>query len=304
MASVAVNGRRLAVAAVAMVAALAAASPAEAQFLDRDSPIFRGVTGQNRDVRFLADVGGRVGDLTIDWDARCRNGTRFAPQTTVFDAPPEGAGREVVEGVGRYRIAERGGRIARVTVVIAGRRSGPAGDFVAQSWTGTLRVRAEMRRYGRLTDRCTLRTRWRARAEGFGAGTWDMVPDTPPEGSPGPWRHEPATATTAAAGTRDAVSVVSQSAEGGRWYGSFRAPALNRLEPGRTYMPSRDVEGAASMSVTTTVPNECELEQSFTIERIAFDRLKRLASLRVSFVQSCGEGRSRWRGVIDWTAAR
>lgn len=301
---------------VAMAVAFASAAIPSVAAAQLPSPTsFRGVTTQGRDILFALQESGRVGTVQADWDARCRNGTRFEPQSTQFEPPavPEGAvgpvDQTLIEGVGRYRVAERGGRIARVTVVIAGKRRGPVGNPAAQEWNGTLRVRAVMHRHGRLVDRCTLRTRWRARGDGFGAGTWDMVPDTPPAEAIGPWRHEPPRNPMRARGTRDAVTVESGTVgpEGSEqspfWTASFSAPALNRLEPGRTYTVRDDVTGGARMSVQTDVPAECDTDVSFTIERIAFDRLKRLRSLRVSFVERCDDGRSTWRGVIDWRAS-
>jgi hypothetical protein len=292
---------RAAVAAAALLAVLGAPAAAHAQ-LDGTTSSARGVTSQKRDVTFTVDSGGRVGDLVVEWDARCRNGTRFAPQTTTFDAPPEGAGRTIITGTGRYRVPERGGRIARVTAVISGRRSGPADNVAAQAWSGTLRIRAVMRRHGRLTDVCTLRTRWRARPQGFGAGTWEVRPDVPRPDGPPFYRRDPLPDTMAASGTRDAVTVESRSREAGSWSASFRAPALNRLEQGRTYTPTPGVSGGADMNVDDPSSTSCS-DTSFTVQSIAFDELKRLVALRVSYVRDCGEGSGIWRGTIDWRAS-
>ena len=284
---------------VMLGAALAFPAAAAAQLETAVS--VRGVTGQKRDLTFTADAAGRTGDLVVEWDARCRNGTRFAPQTTTFDAPPEGSGSEVIAGVGRYRVPERGGRIARITAVIDGRRSGPASDTARQLWSGTLRIRAVMRRHGRLTDVCTLRTRWRAGPQGFGAGTWEVRADSPGPESPPFHRRDPAGWIMSASGTRDAVSVSSRATDSEFWSASFRAPALNRLEPGRTYTES-EVSGGADVSIDDAAGSGCS-DVSFTIESIAFDELKRLAALRVAYVRDCGSGSGGlWRGLIDWRA--
>ena len=289
--------------AVVVVLGAALAFPAAAVAQLEGGTSVRGVTGQKRDITFTADVDGRTGDLVVEWDARCRNGTRFAPQTTTFEAPPQGAGRRVIAGTGRYRVPERGGRIARVTALIDGRRTGSSADPARQIWSGTLRIRAVMRRHGRLTDVCTLRTRWRAGPQGFGAGTWEVRADAPRPGSPPFHRRDPAGWTMSASGTRDAVSLSSRATDSQSWSASFRAPTLNRLEPGRTYTPS-EVSGGADMSVDDAAGSGCS-DVSFTVESIAFDELKRLAALRVAYVRDCGSGfGGLWRGVVDWRATR
>jgi hypothetical protein len=287
-----------------LLALLALPATAEAQLQD---PTFRGVTGQGRDVTFALTDSGAPGSLVVEWDARCRHGTRFAVQETAFFSRVENPPPGIVDGVGRYRVAERRGRIARVTAVIRGRATGDPARPQTQRWSGTLRVRATMRRHGRLEDRCSLRTRWRAGPEGIGFGAWEMTGEVAGEAQPRLWRRDSGSAVVAARGTRDEVSVEADDPVDAAWTATFTAPALNRLEPGRTYTTGfEELPGAARMYVSGPSGSSCSSSSgSFTVELIAFDALKRLSALRVRFELRCSsyDTPRTVRGLIDWRAA-
>lgn len=296
-------GARAALSAL-LLSLLTLPTTAEAQLQD---PSFRGVTGQGRDVTFALTDSGAPGSLVVEWDARCRRGTRFAVQETAFFSRVENPPPGIVDGVGRYRVAERRGRIARVTAVIRGRATGDPARPETQRWSGTLRIRATMRRHGRLEDRCSLSTRWRAGPEGIGFGVWEMSGEVPGEPQPRAWRRDSGSATVAARGTRDEVSVEADDPVYAPWTARFTAPALNRLEPGRTYTTGfEELPGAARMSVSGPSEWSCSSNSgSFTVELIGLDELKRLSALRVRFELRCSsyDPPRTVRGMIDWRAS-
>ena len=290
-------------AALPLLVVAAAPAPAAGQELSVGDVRYRGVTAQGSEILFATESGERIGNIAVAWRPRCRNGTRFARQETTFVAPPSGGGATRIAGTGRYRVAERGGRIGLVSTVITGRRRGDFARPETLAWDGTLRARIVVRRHGALSDRCFVRTRWRARAEGIGAGAWEMTTQSVCCGEHA-WRWDAANAVMQAVGTRDAVSVALRPRpHGSTWHASFAAPALNRLRAGQTYTLTGSVPGAATMSISAEARG-CINEGTFTVERIAFDALRRLVDLRIAFAQTCDGDRETNRGVIDWRAAR
>jgi len=289
--------RVLLLAATAATAAGAAGAAPAADAAAQTS--FRGVTGQGRALTFVVDDEGRVGTVTTSWKVRCGAGRRFPEQTTPFAPPARGGTRDRVVGVGRYRLAGSGGRIGRVSLRLTGRRSGPAADPVRQQWTGRLRVRITVRRHGRPDAPCSLSVPWRARAEGIGTGSWQIT------GEGEAFAGLPA--TSSAPGPLEVTGepglvLVDGAPPSGSWEASFRAPALNRLEDGRRYEPG-SVPGAADFTAGET-PSRCDPDGgAFTVQRIRFDRLRRLVALSLTYEQRCTDDDGIVRGAITWTAA-
>lgn len=283
--------------ALLLLAPLAAPGTASAQM---SHPNYRGVTGQGHDVALHLRTTGAPQTVWVEWDARCRRGTRFAVQETRFlprvDDPPPG----IVDGVARYRVAARRGRIAQVTVVIRGRVRGDPARPATLRWSGTLRVRATMRRHGRLEDRCSLRTRWRAGPEGIGAGVWEMARDPANEPEPSAWRSH----WVSAWGSPGNVVVGAGDGTSSSWLARFGVLPPNRLQSGRTYTTSTEPP-SAWMRLSGPFDAWCSgVPGSFTVERIAFDDLRRLSLLRVRFELRCrsGDRTVTVRGTIDWRA--
>ena len=280
----------LRVALAALALALLAPAGASAQ-----TP-FRGVTDQGRELTFSVLDDASVGSVITKYRIRCSGGRRFRVQRSVFVPPDEGGTKRFVVGIGRYRVAGRGGRIGLVRVRLEGRRRGPAADLAAQRWTGVLRATMSVRRHGRREAPCSLRTRWSARAEGIGAGSWTF--ERPPEVRPvddvaGPFEvvRSPAGGVAISASTEDENVLEAY----------FRGPALNGLEQGRTY-EGGGPPGAAQGSLLVGNDPCSDGVARFTVERLQSDRLRRITGLTITYERRCSDHPPE-RGRIDWTAA-
>lgn len=262
---------------------------------------FRGVTGHGHDVLVTYGTGTprQAERIDVSWRPRCRHGTRIRLQTTAFGAAGERRGGRVVQGVGRYRSPERGGRIALIRIRMSGRLSGDPAQVARQVWSGTLRARVSVRRHGVPSDRCFLTTRWRAKPEGIGTGRWSMSESG---------HHDPAREFDSstvpifakADGTRRAFAIWAEP-DDDLLDATFNAPALNTFAPGRRFVTQEDVYGAAQFHM---FGNESGCRDGWIeTQAVEFDELRRLVHVRVAWEQPCPDGRPPWTGLIEWRAA-
>ena len=289
--------RRLAGAAAAL-AFVTLAPPAAAQVP------YRGVTGQGGLVELRTNETGATGAITIRWRARCTNGRTFHRQVTSFEllgeeTPP--TRRMAVRD--RFKAPDRGGRIGTIFVRLNGRFVRSSRGPGLNRWEGTLRARIVVRRHGRLAERCAMRTRWRAMPQGIGSGRFTATsePQEPGQGQPATFSFDAATATMSALGTREAVGFDIETDDERVFSGSFRAPALNRLQAGQRYETAGAPMGGASMSVSGS--GLCSASGDFTITAIRFDRLRRLVHFAATFDGSCFSPYEIVRGSLEWRAA-
>jgi hypothetical protein len=138
---------------LAVVAGLAAfAGPALADIR------FEGRTSQGRSALLVAEDDGVPKRGAIYWQTRCRRSGSRPTEGTGFRRPLDVNSRRRFRDVGSYRKRYRNGERVTFTVRISGRKVAP------RRWTGRFRVRAVVRRGGRLLDRCSVRgVRWSAR---------------------------------------------------------------------------------------------------------------------------------------------
>ncbi len=264
---------------------------------------FRGVTEQSRPITFPVDELGRAQAVVVQWRARCRGGTRLTPQETTF-APPEGGGTAgAFAGVGTYRFPEAGGRIALARLRIGGRMAGDRTRPETQTWTGTLRATVRVRRHTRIVDRCALRTRWRAKGEGFGTGRWAMTSDQGDwVGGGQPWTFDASNSTMVAMITvRSArIDVQVDPAGAPRWSAYFQTEnARAPLQVGKRYV----IEGPeGDMDVSGDGRGCGGATGHFVLETMRRDALGRLMELKVSFEQHCHGEPPASRGTIEWRA--
>jgi hypothetical protein len=127
-----------------------------------EGKVFRGETAQGRAASVVVGSDSLVRRARVNWRARCRKG-RFVDRTD-FTRPFDSSTSDAIRDEGVYRIRQRGGWRARVTVRVAGRRSFDAAHPLLESWHGTLRARVIVTHRGRYVDTCRLRRlRWRVR---------------------------------------------------------------------------------------------------------------------------------------------
>ena len=127
-----------------------------------EAKVFRGETAQGRAASVVVGTDSLVRRVRVGWRARCHEG-RFVDRTD-FTRPFDSSTTNAVADQGVYRIRQRGGWRARVTVRLRGRRIFDAAHPRRETWRGTLRAEVLVSRRGNYVDTCTLRRlRWRAR---------------------------------------------------------------------------------------------------------------------------------------------
>jgi hypothetical protein len=169
-------------------------------------------------------------------------------------------------------------------------------------WQGTLRARIVVRRHGRLAERCAMRATWLAMPEGIGTGRFEFTEARSEEdGGTETAAYASPAATVSAIGTREVVGFEVETPDDRRFDGTFRAPALNRLQAGQRYDADGSTPGAASGSVTGT--GLCSASGDFTVTAIRFDRLRRLVQFAATFEGTCYSPDAVVRGSLEWRAA-
>ncbi len=265
-------------------------------------PSFRGLTGQDRTVLIDSDSEGKAETLRLTWRAKCSSGFRLRAQESVF-GPADGTAAAGLRGTERYRFPDRGGRIAHVTMRLNARLYGPALDPAKQLWRGTFRVTVSVRRHGRLSERCALRTSFLAKPEGVGPGTWLMNGGGDWVGSTRVWSYDPTNAVVSAMGEPGSVTIQVDAHDGTSWEAWFKAPALNRLTRGQRYTTDGSTPGAADMRVSGD-GRGCNSSGSFTVADVKFDRLGRLVAIKVDYEHFCdGANPGPSRGTVEWRSA-
>jgi hypothetical protein len=141
----------------ALVAVALGPAPASA------AKLFTGETQQDRKITVRIGDDGRVNLARVSWRTRrCRTG-EYLQDTTEFRQPFDGATPDAFNDVGTYSIRQRGGYRIRVSITLDGERVVDPANPAAESWRGTVKTTATIRRNGRTIDRCTLRsTGWTA----------------------------------------------------------------------------------------------------------------------------------------------
>ena len=124
--------------------------------------VFRGETAQGRAASVVVGSDSLVRRARVNWRARCRSG-RFVDRTD-FTRPFDSSTADAIADEGVYRIRQRGGWRARVTVRLRGRRIFDAAHPLSESWRGTLRAEVLVTRRDHYVDTCRLpRLPWRVR---------------------------------------------------------------------------------------------------------------------------------------------
>jgi len=147
-----VTGRAVLALFAACAAAALAPSPASA------ARTFTGTTQQDRPITVRVGDDGLVSFVRVAWRTRrCRSG-EFLQDRTDFRSPFDAATADAFSDAGTYTLRQRGGYRIRVTITVGGRRIVDPADPAAESWQGTVRSTATVRRNGRTVDRCLLRS--------------------------------------------------------------------------------------------------------------------------------------------------
>jgi hypothetical protein len=135
--------------AIALAALLLVPAAAEAT-------TYRGKTSQGRAASIRTGADGIVNRVRISWRAPCGQNRRFV-EATVFRPPFNSATGDALQDGGTYRI-RASGIVGRITIAVTAAR-----DAAANTWTGTLAVDVQVKRRGRVIDRCRLkRLTWSA----------------------------------------------------------------------------------------------------------------------------------------------
>ena len=134
------------------VIVLALAGLAAAAGSARANVVWRGETSQAFHVNITHAPDGTVVRVTIPWQASCTHGG-WLRSTTVFRRPRATA-RHFADA-GPYSFRLKGGYIAQVRTSLRATRTGG-------TWRGRLRLRATVRKGGRVLDRCHVATRFSA----------------------------------------------------------------------------------------------------------------------------------------------
>ncbi len=125
-----------------LVAMLVLAAPARAD-------VWRGTTSQGRPASVMTGGDGVVNRVRLSWRAPCGEGRRYA-SASVLAPPFAAAGATALEDTGTYRVVDRAGFHARITLTVSARRSDA-------DWTGTLAVAVLVARHGKVVDQCQAR---------------------------------------------------------------------------------------------------------------------------------------------------
>jgi len=132
------------IAAVALLSAgLAAAAPAAAE-----ATTYKGKTSQGRPASISTGADGIVNRARISWRAPCGQNRRYQT-ATVFRPPFDAASGDALTDAGTYRSQAKGGFRSRITMTLTAQR-----DPATNSWTGTLAVKVQVSRGGKVVDRC------------------------------------------------------------------------------------------------------------------------------------------------------
>lgn len=119
---------------------------------------FAGETQQDRKVTVAIGDDGLMTQTRIAWRTRrCRSG-EFLRDRTVFRPPIDVNTPDAFSDAGRYTLRQRGGIRIRVDIALTGKRVVDPANPAAESWRGTLKATAIVRRNGRRIDRCKLRS--------------------------------------------------------------------------------------------------------------------------------------------------
>ena len=125
---------------------------------------FVGRTSQRQVVIVRTAADGHVLRARINWRAGCRRPTYRYRSMTTFIRPFDESTPDRFYDAGSYRERPARGYLARVSVAFRGSRRFDPANPGAESWAGSFRVRAVVRRRGRVVDVCSRRgIRWRAR---------------------------------------------------------------------------------------------------------------------------------------------
>ena len=119
---------------------------------------FAGKTQQDRKVTVAIGDDGLMTETRIAWRTRrCRSG-EFLQDRTVFRPPIDANTPDAFSDAGTYTLRQRGRIRIRVSISLTGRRVVDPANPAAESWQGTLKATAVVRRNGRRIDRCRLRS--------------------------------------------------------------------------------------------------------------------------------------------------
>lgn len=285
--------------ALAAALLLAAAAPTIAT---AETTTFRGVTDAGRTITLDTDTTGQATQLSVLWKPACPPRVRFGVQRTTFVPTAGVASAPALVGTASYRLALRGGRVAKVRLRVTGSLHGS--QPAAQRWAGRLQAHVAIRRLGRAAGTCRLSSRWRAGREGVGAGSFAMDSEQGDWlGGGRAWRYDAGNATISAKGTPHVVSVHVEGQDHSDWDASFTAPSLNTLRAGQRYVPDASVPGAATFDIRGDGRGCDAYPGTFTVRTIRFDALRRLSELRVDYEMHCDNRSAANRGSIAWRAS-
>ena len=143
---------RLALAPLVVLLALPAAAEAKS---------FRGETSQNRLASVVVGEDGLVTRIRISYSAPCGDPRYRFPNVMRFEPPFDETTVDSVSEKVMLREKLSGGGRSRQTVTVTARRTVDATG--AESWSGTFKTRAVLRRRGKRLDTCELkRVTWTA----------------------------------------------------------------------------------------------------------------------------------------------
>jgi hypothetical protein len=108
--------------------------------------VWRGQTSQGRPASVMTGGDGVVSRVRLSWRAPCGSHHRFA-SASVLLPPFASASASSVADAGTYRVTDRRGLHARITVRVVG-------ALGSSDWTGTLGVAVMVSHRGKVVDTC------------------------------------------------------------------------------------------------------------------------------------------------------
>jgi hypothetical protein len=328
--------RRLLALAVACCGALLVPAPPTASARE----VLVGSTAQSRPVVVTESAQGRVTRMRIALRARCRRGSLRV--TAPLSVPRRASRGDRLDFIRIHGSRQRGGIVTEIAVAVRGRRATLASDTQARAWRGQFAAIAEVRRRGRLIDRCRLgRTAWAAATplvevpdDGSSAPAPPYVPSTPPPAPPPPpqreeqppagawklemrsdsgdyigqgqtWSHSQAADRIRVSDDGGSVRFSIDTADGGWWYGTFAAPPGQQLAAQR-YTDARRApfaDGHPGLEVTGNGRGCNQLTGEFTVRVLERDANGTLRRFVVDFEQHCEGGEAALRGTFEFTHA-
>ena len=145
--------RRVATPMTAALIALPLLVPAQASA----AKTFAGETRQHRPITLRVADDGLVDMLRVTWlTRRCERRRTYLRDVTEFSGPFDETTPDAFTDSGSYTLPQRNRVRIRITLTVSGERRFDPAQPAAESWTGTLRGRAVIRRRGRVVDRCRL----------------------------------------------------------------------------------------------------------------------------------------------------